>query len=124
MHPAALNTLWAPLNAPVAYSLFALSELASRIFIGGVLADEIGIGEFYFDDDRKLLRLSCGENDEYFFCDQQVELLQDGYVNAVDSPADGDDSSDTYRLRIYIERWITPELLSILADEAQAEVND
>lgn len=88
-------------------SLFTLAELASTIHIGGDLAVEKAIGNFLETDRPKVLRLTCSDEDDYHFAEQEVELLSTGEVLVMDCPDDKADEPTAYRLLFTVERPIS-----------------
>lgn len=93
-------------------TLFKLAELAGHIVVSGYSIEHFNIDQ-HFADGRTTLRLCCCEDNEFYFEDAEVELLEDGEVLAHDCN-ELDDEADLYRLRFTVERPLT------LADIEQA----
>lgn len=89
------------------YSLFELVKAASTIYVESMEAAEVGFGQFVNTESGKdQLRLSCCDDTDYHFEDQQVALLDTGEVLAIDSPFDPEDEATTYRILLTVERPI------------------
>lgn len=87
------------------YSLFELVSAANTVYVEAMEAVEMGFGHFVTTaSDKDQLRLSCCDDTDYHFEDQQVALLTTGEVLAIDCPTDPDDEGTTYRLLLTVER--------------------
>lgn len=88
-------------------TLFALAKMADSITVAGYTAESQCI-EAYFGPDRpRTLRLTCSDDVDYHFADQEVELLEDGQALAYDCCEDEDEAPTLYRLRFTVERPLT-----------------
>ncbi|MEX6780530.1 hypothetical protein [Pseudomonas aeruginosa] len=90
------------------YSLFDLVNAADSVYVEAMEAVEVGYGHFITTaSDKDQLRLSCCDDTDFHFEDQQVALLATGEVLAVDCPADPEDEGTTYRLLLTVDRPLT-----------------
>ncbi|OWK37199.1 hypothetical protein PSOLE_43400 [Pseudomonas oleovorans subsp. oleovorans] len=89
------------------FSLYELVKAASTIYVEKMEAAEVSFGQFITTPSGKdQLRLSCDDDTDYHFEDQQVELLDTGEVFAIDSPIDPEDEATTFRIQLTVERPI------------------
>lgn len=92
------------------YSLFDLVKAADTVYVEGMEAVEVGFGHFVdASTNQDQLRLSCCDDTDFHFEDQQVALLSTGEVLAIDCPIDPEDSGTTYRLLFTVDRALTPQ---------------
>ncbi|HCF9284062.1 TPA: hypothetical protein NI618_001675 [Pseudomonas aeruginosa] len=90
------------------YSLFDLVKAADSVYVEAMEAVEVGFGHFVdASANQDQLRLSCCDDTDFHFEDQQVALLATGEVMAIDCPTDPDDSGTTYRLLLTVQRPLT-----------------
>lgn len=88
-------------------TLFALAEMADTITVAGYTAESMCIEPFFGPDRPRTLRLTCSDDVDYHFADQEVSLLDDGEVLANDCCDDEDEPPTLYRLRFTVERPVT-----------------
>lgn len=87
------------------YSLFALVTAADTVYVEAMEAAEVGFGHFVDTATSKdQLRLSCSDDCDYHFEDQQVVLMPTGEVMAIECPTDPEDEATTYRLLLTVDR--------------------
>lgn len=92
------------------YSLFDLVKAADSVYVEAMEAVEVGFGHFVVaSTNQAQLRLSCCDDTDFHFEDQQVALLATGEVMAIDCPTDPEDSGTTYRLLFTVDRPLTPQ---------------
>ncbi|MCS7527037.1 hypothetical protein N0609_12045 [Pseudomonas aeruginosa] len=92
------------------YSLFDLVKAADTVYVEAMEAVEVGFGHFVdASTNQDQLRLSCCDDTDFHFEDQQVALLATGEVLAIDCPIDPEDSGTTYRLLFTVDRALTPQ---------------
>ncbi|HCA5884939.1 TPA: hypothetical protein MXV08_004060 [Pseudomonas aeruginosa] len=90
------------------YSLFELVKAATTIYVEKMEAAEVSFGQFITTPSgNDQLRLSCCDDTDFHFEDQEVALLATGEVLAIDCPIDPEDSGTTYRLLLTVQRLLT-----------------
>jgi len=80
-------------------NLFLLAEIADKFVVAGYEVDFGSIDSHFGPEFPPTLRLSFGDDVDYFFYDQEVELLDDGEVLAFDCSEDADVEPIKYRIR-------------------------
>lgn len=89
-------------------TLFALANVADTIIVAGYTAEERSIFDHTNDGvTPETLRLTDSHDADYYFPDQEVELLPNGEVLAMNVAVADHEDEKPHRLQFLIERPIT-----------------